>query len=123
MTGNSLQLTSVRWNCSAIFLTLLAKMWDDSSDTAKMPAKTAAWWSLLDPRFGKFMTKKRGPLNGHRTIGEWMDDPTGGPVIRVIFDEVGMMMMQSRRCTPCHCVAYPVSVKVSLPRNLSIESF
>lgn len=30
------------------------------------------------------------PLNGHRTIREWLEHPKGGPVIRAVFDKAGI---------------------------------
>lgn len=42
------------------------------------------------------MTPHDHPLNGHRTIKEWLNHPKGGPVIKAVFDEAGIDAAQSR---------------------------
>ena len=36
------------------------------------------------------MARKDVPLNGHRTIKEWLDHPKGGPVMREVFARAGI---------------------------------
>ena len=38
-------------------------------------------------------------LTAHSTIGEWLDDPTGGPLIRGLFEQTGA----SPPCSACRC--------------------